>query len=84
MTNTAAYHQNLKLIRNISFQYPFIVYVNGSKEVWIQDLNNNIKVLYFDSNITCVENVDMSNSYDTSVAKIGLILDFEHFYKVGK
>lgn len=52
MTSTAAYHQNLKSIRNVSFQYPYIVYVKGTKEVWIQDLNNNIKVFYFDSDIT--------------------------------
>lgn len=26
----------------------------------------------------------MSNSYDTSNVKLGMILDFEHFYKVGK
>ena len=83
VTSTSSHSISLKTIKNISFQYPYIVYIRGTKEVWVQDLENKIKIFYLDSSIIWVENLNMSDSYDTSNVNLGMLLDCEHYFKVG-
>ena len=84
VTSKSSHHIALKSIRDISFQYPYIVYIRGSREIWIQDLENKVKVFYMDASIIWVENVSISNSYDGGGARLGMLLDYEYYLKVGK
>ena len=46
-----------KAMRDVIFCYPYIIYGRGTKEIWVQDMNNNnVKIYYFDGNITAMEN----------------------------
>lgn len=81
-TNQVDY--TLKTIRCITFQYPNVAYVVGTREVWVQDMTNVIKKYYFDANIAGMENdsnVKESGGYGL---KMGMVLDYQHHYQIAE
>lgn len=74
----------LKTIRNLTFQYPYIAYAVGTKEIWVQDFKNKIKIYYFDGSIAGMENDSNIKVGVESQLKIGLVLDYQNYYQIGK
>ena len=73
----------LKTIRNIMFQYPKLAYVVGTKEIWVQDINGNIKIYYFDLNISGMENEsNVKLNTESNQFRLGIILDNQNFYQI--
>jgi hypothetical protein len=72
---------SIKAIRNITFQYPIITYAWGTKELWVQDMSNNVSIYYFDGMITAMENVSNVSSKKESKIKISMVLDrYDYFH----
>lgn len=65
----------IKAIRNITFQYPYIAYVWGTRELWIQDLNNKVSIYYFDGPISAMENISNVITEQSPTIKFGMVLD---------
>lgn len=74
----------LKTIRNLTFQYPYIAYAVGTKEIWVQDFKNKIRIYYFDGSIAGMENDSNVKVGVESQLKIGLVLDYQNYYQIGK
>jgi hypothetical protein len=72
----------IKAIRNITFQYPIICYAWGTRELWVQDMNNNVSIYYFDGSITGMENVSNVSTKKESRIKIGLVLDYFDYFSI--
>lgn len=68
-----------KTIRNITFQYPILAYVMEAKELWIQDLNNNVSIYYFDAKIAAMENINNIQNEKKSKISLGMVLDYGEF-----
>ena len=45
-----------KAMRDVIFCYPYLIYGRGTKEIWVQDMNNIVQIYYFDGNISAIEN----------------------------
>ena len=74
----------MKSMRNINFQYPYILFWRGNKEIWIQDFSNIIQIYYFDNSIVGMENYgNVKFSMDSDLS-IGCIFDLYDHYLVGK
>ena len=75
----------LKTIRNITFQYPQLAYAVGTKEIWVQDINGNIRIYFFDLNISGMENEsNVKLDAEGNDFKLGLILDNQNFYQIAE
>lgn len=73
----------IKSLRNMTFQYPHLVYAFGTREVWLQDLNNNIKIFYFDGSITGMENSSNVKHDSKNFLKLGLAIDYGDYLRIG-
>lgn len=73
----------IKSIRNITFQYPLLAYAWGTRELWIQDMNNNVAVYYFDGSIVGMENEPNVSTKKESRITIGMILDNIDYLDIG-
>lgn len=73
----------IKSLRNMTFQYPHLIYAFGTREVWLQDLNNNVKIYYFDGSITGMENSSNVKHDSKNYIKLGLALDFGDYLRIG-
>ena len=69
----------IKGIRNIIFQYPMLAYVWGTRELWIQDLNNNVSIYYFDATIAAMENISNIRTEKNSRIMMGIIIDYGNY-----
>mmetsp|Transcript_42002 Transcript_42002/g.48666 ORF Transcript_42002/g.48666 Transcript_42002/m.48666 type:complete len:617 (+) Transcript_42002:157-2007(+) len=74
---------SMKNIRSINFQYPYIVYTRGSREIWVQDFANKIKVFYFDASIATMENYSKVKPEMTNEFDLGMVLDYQDYYTIG-
>ena len=72
---------SFKIIRSITFQPPYIIYVKGTREIWFQSFDNIIDVLYFDSDIAVLENSKHSR-YDNQTS-LGIALNNQDHYIIG-
>ena len=74
----------IKSIRNITFQYPLLAYAWGTRELWVQDMNNTVAVYYFDGSIAGMENdVNVSAKKESQIT-IGMIIDNYDYLDIGK
>ncbi|CAI2381450.1 unnamed protein product [Moneuplotes crassus] len=78
-TEEKANSYGIKAIRNITFQYPLILYVWGTRELWVQDLNNKVSIYYFDDSILAMENISKVIAKQSSTIDLGIVLD-KHSY----
>ena len=74
----------MKSMRNINFQYPYISFWRGNKEIWVLDLFNTIQIYYFENSIACFENIGNVKFTMDSNLIIGWIFDWNDHYTVGK
>jgi hypothetical protein len=74
----------LKAIRNITFQYPLLAYAFGTRELWVQDMNNNVKIYYFMAGIAGMENDCNVKTNTKDPLSLGIILDYIDYYQIGK
>ena len=78
-TETSLNTYGVKAIRNVTFQYPLLSYVWGTRELWIQDLSNRVAIYYFDGPILAMENINKVISKQSDTIALGMVLD-RHFY----
>jgi len=81
---TTGINYALKSVKNVTFQYPFLYYIKGQKEIWIQDMHNNIKIFYLNENIWVAENNNINSLIKNGPIDIKIILDYSGYYKIGK
>lgn len=72
----------MKTIRNITFQYPLLVYVWGTREIWVQDMENNVNVFYLSHSIVGMENDARVRSQSKGSMSLGMILDYTDYYHI--
>jgi len=75
---------SIKAIRNITFQYPMLAYVWGTKELWIQDLNNNVSIYYFDATIAAMENISSVLTQKEPKLNLGIVLDYGEYLQTAR
>lgn len=81
---TSANDYTLKTIRNLTFQYPYIAYAVGTKEIWVQDMSNTISIFYFEANIAGMENDSKVKANTDQPLAMGIVLDYQGYYQIGK
>lgn len=74
----------IKSIRNITFQYPTLAYAWGTREIWVQDLNNNVKIYRFDASISGMENCCNIKNSTNEELKLGVVLDYQDYFRIGE
>lgn len=74
----------IKAIRNINFQYPVLAYVWGTRELWVQDMDNIVRIYYFDGSIAGMENDSNVKSDPNKPFTLGLVIDQYDYYQIGK
>ena len=81
-----SYHiqYTMKTIRNISFHYPKLSYIMGTKELWVQDMKNTIRIYYFETSIAGMLNENNSFSESSKNTSLGLILESQNTYQIAE
>ena len=81
-----SYHiqYTMKTIRNISFHYPKLNYIMGTKELWVQDMKNTIRIYYFETSIAGMLNEKNNFNESGKNTSLGLILENQNTYQIAE
>lgn len=61
-----------------------LAYVWGTRELWVQDMDNIVRIYYFDGSIAGLENDSNVKSDPNNPFTLGLVIDQFDYYQIGK
>lgn len=73
-----------KAMRDVIFQYPYIIYGRGSKEIWVQNMENKVEIYYFDNNIQAIENTSRFRDLTYGGMSLGMVMDYHDYFSISR